>query len=119
MMLRPIEVKHVYLCTKFVDFRKRTPGLSILVEAVLNQSPFDAHLFVFCNKSRDKLRVLYWERNGFCLWEKALCDDRFYWPKKWDGPAAEITQQQLLFLIDGYNIEKMKPHKDRKYSTVF
>lgn len=119
MMLRPIEVDHIYLCTEFVDFRKRTPGLSILVEAVLNQSPFDPHLFVFCNKPKTKIRVLYWEKNGFCLWEKALTEDRFHWPKKLEGPTFEIDERQLNFLIDGYQIDKMKPHRERKYTTVF
>ena len=118
-MYRPIEVEHIYLCTEFVDFRKRIPGLSVLVEAVLDLSPFDPHLFVFCNKARDKIRVLYWERSGFCLWEKALTDERFHWPKKWPGPTCEITEQQLNFLLDGYQLERMKPHRERKYTTVF
>jgi transposase len=118
-MLRKIKVDQIYLCTQFVDFRKRIPGLAVIVEATLEKSPFDAHLFVFCNKSRNKVRILYWEKNGFCLWEKALTDDRFHWPKKLTDPVYELTEQELQFLLDEYNIQKMKPHKSRNYSTVY
>jgi transposase len=67
-MIRPAEEVQVYLCRQVVDMRKSINGLSILVEETLQLDPFAKQLFVFCNRKRDKLKLLYWERNGFVLW---------------------------------------------------
>ena len=60
----------VYVCRDVVDLRKGIKSLSVLVEAALALDPFSEHLFVFCNRKADKVKVLYWERNGFCMWQK-------------------------------------------------
>ncbi len=70
----------VYLCRDTVDFRKGINGLAVLVEETLQLDPFSEHLFVFCNRRRNRIKILYWERNGFCLWQKRLERDRFAWP---------------------------------------
>ena len=75
--MRPAEDVEVYLCREVVDFRKSINGLSILVEEQLGLSPFGPQLFVFCNRKRDKLKILYWERSGFVLWYKRLEKQRF------------------------------------------
>ena len=72
----------VYVCRDIVDFRKGIKSLSVLVEGILALDPFSEHLFVFCNRKRDKVKVLYWERNGFCMWQKCLEKARFKWPRK-------------------------------------
>ena len=66
----PNDLPVVYVCRDVVDFRKGIQSLSVLVEATLELDPFSEHLFVFCNRKRDKVKVLYWERNGFCMWQK-------------------------------------------------
>jgi transposase len=60
-----------------VDFRKAVNGLMIIVEQEMELSPFDDVVFVFCNKSHDKVKVLYWEQTGFCLWYKRLEKHKF------------------------------------------
>lgn len=70
------ELPAVYVCREAVDFRKGVNGLAALVEEVLGQNPFSEQLFVFCNRRRDRVGILYWERNGFCLWQKRLEQDR-------------------------------------------
>lgn len=55
----------VYVCREAVDFRKGINGLAVLVEEVFGEDPFSERLFVFCNRRRDRVRILYWERNGF------------------------------------------------------
>jgi transposase len=70
----------VYLAPGYTDMRKAINGLSILVEQ-LELDPFSGHLFVFCNRSRKILKILYWDRNGFCLWHKRLEKQRFKWPE--------------------------------------
>ena len=71
----------VYLCRHPVDFRKSIDGLSALVEQELELSPFGSALYVFINRQRNKLKALYWHRNGFCLWYNYLASyyNSFNW----------------------------------------
>ena len=64
------------------DMRKQINGLSIVVAEELAMDPLDGSLFLFCNKQRRILKVIYWDRNGFCLWLKKLEKDKFPWPAK-------------------------------------
>jgi len=118
-MMRPdstIEV--VYLCKVAVDFRKGINGLSILVESTLELSPFSEHLFVFINKTRDKIKILYWERSGFCLWQKRLEKEKFKWPRHCEETVIKLTGQQLNWLLDGYDLRQMKAHAKLNYDSV-
>ncbi|MGY8794169.1 MAG: IS66 family insertion sequence element accessory protein TnpB [Woeseiales bacterium] len=72
----------VYLCRDVVDFRNGINGLAIVVEETLLRDPFSEQLFVFCNRRHDKVKILYWERSGFCMWQKRLEKARFKWPRK-------------------------------------
>ena len=62
------DIEQVYLCREPIDFRKSINGLSVLVEQELELNPFGSALYVFINRQRNKIKVLYWHRNGFCLW---------------------------------------------------
>ncbi len=118
-MMRPSNnLLEVYLCQDIVDFRKGINGLTILVEETLCLDPFSEQLFIFCNRKRNMIRILYWERNGFCLWQKRLEKEKFKWPRKSDSEIITLTGQQINWLLDGYNIMNMKPHDRLKYSTV-
>ena len=80
-MIRPGEDRPpVFLCVDPVDFRKSINGLSLIVEQSLVLNPFELALYVFINRKRDKLKILYWEKNGFCLW---------YSKRPVDTPCAE------------------------------
>jgi transposase len=69
-MMKPAnELSLANLCSQPVDFRKGMLGLSALVEANLSLNPFAETLFVFCNRQRSGIKMLYWQRNGFCLWQ--------------------------------------------------
>jgi transposase len=118
-MMRPANnLPVVYLSRDAVDFRKGINGLSVLVEDTLSLDPFSEHLFVFCNRRRNRIKILYWESSGFCLWQKRLEKARFHWPRKVDGPIVTLTSQQLNWLLDGYDIMRMKPHKKLDFSSV-
>ena len=119
MIVRRPSIEHVYLCTEFVDFRKQILGLSIYVEAVLNMNPFDPNLFIFCNKRRSHIKALYWDSNGFAMWQKALAKDKFKWPRGCTTATLTVTEEELLWLLDGLDILKMKPHQPLNFSTVF
>lgn len=117
-MLRPSDaLPVVYLCCEAVDFRKGMAGLAVLVESQLKCDPFSARLFVFRNRRRNGVKILYWERNGFCLWQKRLEQDRFHWPRS-NTDVVTLTGQELNWLLDGYDLSRMKPHKTLEYSSL-
>lgn len=118
-MMRPSpNLLAVTLCTRPVDFRKGAQSLALLVEAELGLNPFGGHLVVFCNRGRTGVKILYWERNGFCLWHKRLEQERFHWPKADASGVVTLTGQQLNWLLDGYDLAAFKPHRTLSYTTV-
>lgn len=118
-MMRPSnDLVAVYLCREAVDFRKGINGLAALVEGMLEQDPFSEQLFVFCNRARNRVRILYWERNGFCLWQKRLEKHRFHWPRRCPGTVVTLTGQQLNWLLDGLDVMRMRPHERLLYRHV-
>ena len=118
-MLRPDHNVQVYLYTRVVDMRKSIDGLALLVESSMHLSPMQPALFVFCNRGRDKIKILYWERNGFVLWYKRLEKQRFRWLKaSGNGLSLSITGYELNLLLDGMDIFNNKPHEALFYSSV-
>ena len=97
------------------DFRKQINGLSIIVQEQMQLNPLDNNLYIFCNKSRNRLKVLYWDRNGFCLWFKRLELDKFAWPQNLEE-ALEIDETKLRMLLDG--IDFWKAHREIKFSEI-
>jgi transposase len=108
----------VYLCRDPVDFRAGINGLSVLVEQTLKYDPFSRNLFGFVNKRRTQIKVLYWQRSGFCLWQKRLEEERFQWPFHLDGPVVELTDEQFVWLLEGLDLKHLKPHRALEYRTV-
>ncbi len=108
----------VYLHRDPVDFRKAINGLSLIVSEVLELSPFDRSLFVFCNKRRTQLKVLYWDETGFALWQKRLEKDTFKWPKRVNCESLKITHEQWSWLLRGFDFTKLKPHQRLEFSEV-
>jgi transposase len=118
-MMRPQNPQlAVYVCTEPVDFRKGMASLAVLVEAQLGLNPFAEALYLFRNRSATAVKLLYWERNGFCLWQKRLERERFCWPKGASGSTATLTVQQLHWLLEGYDINRMQPHKTLNFKAV-
>jgi transposase len=97
-----------------VDMRRAIDGLSATVAEQLRESPASGTLYVFYNHRKDKLKVLYWERNGFCLFYKRLEKGRFKLPAPGDKTMA-ISKQQLRWLLDGLDISKIKGHASLSY----
>jgi transposase len=108
----------IYLHRDPVDFRKAINGLSLIVENEMDITPFSFSLFVFCNKRRDKIKVLYWDETGFCLWQKRLEKQRFQWPKKETHEVFELTSEAFDWLLRGFNITQMKPHKKLSFNCL-
>jgi transposase len=118
-MLRPDrDIERVYLHRAPVDMRKQMDGLSILAMDVLRQDPMSGSMFVFINARRNKLKILVWERNGFIVWYKRLEQQRFHWPRASAEAVLTLTGQQLNWLLDGYDVWRMKAHEVLNF-TVF
>lgn len=114
-----VDVGAVYLHRDPVDFRKSIDGLSLVIDHAMNLSVFDPSLFVFCNKRRDKLKILYWDSSGFCLWYKRLEKERFKWPRKSDHKIITLSEEQFHWLLRGFDINQLQPHKLLNYSSGF
>lgn len=82
------------------DMRKGMPGLSVLVQEVLEKDPFAGHLFVFRGRRGDLVKVLYWDGEEFCLFAKRLERGRFVWPSA-RGGVAVLSAAQLGMLLKG------------------
>ncbi len=97
--------------------RKQISSLCILVEHSLELDPFSGHLFVFCNRAGTIIKILYWGRNGFCLWQKRLEKHRFKWPHNSDE-VMEIGSQELSFILEGLDIRTVRPLGELHYKSV-
>jgi len=106
----------VFLAPGFTDMRKSINGLSILVDE-LELDPFSGHMFVFCNRRQTMLKILYWDRNGFCLWLKRLEKHRFRWPRSVDE-ILEIEPRSLGWLLDGLKLNQPTAHSSLEYSIT-
>jgi transposase len=93
-------------------------GLAAIVEGNMKQSALCGGLFVFINKGRDKLKILTWEKNGFIVWYKRLEAEKFKWPTRHGEEVIMLTGEQLNWLLDGYDVWRMKPHKILHYAQV-
>ncbi len=108
----------VYLHREPVDFRKSINGLAVIVEAEMNLAPFSGALFVFCNRRRDKLKLLYWDTSGFALWYKRLEQEKFKWPRKLDDAVITVSEAQLHWLLAGVDITRLQPHQALHYDSM-
>ena len=117
-MKSPQSFKKVFIHRDYVDMRKSINGLSQIVELASMGNLMEPHLFVFSGKSRSTIKILYFDRSGFSLWQKRLEQDKFPWPKKSLEVVVSITPEQLSWLLDGYDVFKLKPFAELSYSRV-
>ena len=105
----------IYLHRQFVDFRKSINGLSVIIESEIDLPVMSGALFIFCNRAKDKLKILYWDKTGFALWYKRLEKDKFKWPNRANEACMELTEQQLNWLLEGYDVVG---HQAVKYQSM-
>ena len=112
----------IYLAVGGTDMRKSFDGLSGLVREKLREDPLSGHLFLFCNKPRNRLKVMYWDGNGLWVCAKRLERGRFSWPAERKaaglGAAVTISQEDLAMLLGGIEMARTE-HKQwwRREST--
>lgn len=90
----------VWLAAGVTDLRKGFDGLAALVQVQLAEDPFSGHLFVFRGRAGDRIKVLWWDGDGLCLFTKRLERGRFVWPQATSGTVS-LTGAQLSMLLEG------------------
>ncbi len=114
-MLKLREGIKVYVSTQLIDARKSIDSLSVIVSSLFGENPQSGHLFIFFNKSRDKVKILWWDCNGFVLHYKRLEKHRFIVPKLSDIARLEISEAQLHGLLAGLDFSLMKHFPEINY----
>ena len=90
----------IYLCTGHTDMRKGINGLSFLAQSIISDKLNTGALFVFRGKRADRIKIIYWDGQGFCLFYKCLDVGKFVWPKLNEQKSLSITRAQLTMLIE-------------------
>lgn len=97
------------------DMRKQVLSLAELVEGSMQENPFDGCLFLFCNRRRDIIKGIYFDRAGFCLWMKKLDQEKFPWVRKGIG-SYSMSAKDLDLLLDGVDV--FSRHKKLNFNSM-
>ena len=102
----------VYLCLTACDMRKGFDSLAALVRSQMELDPLGGHLYVFWSRRKDRVKILYWDRDGFAVWAKRLEEGTYALPFSESGEVRrEITAQQLAALLTGIDLNQAKQRK--------
>jgi transposase len=99
-VIEPKSGTRIWIAAGFTDLRRGFQGLSSIVETVLEQAPFSGHVFVFRGKRGDLIKLLWFDGDGLCLFQKRLERGRFIWPQATNGTVS-LTRAQLSMLLEG------------------
>jgi len=103
-----VDPSAVYLYPKTVDFRMQFNGLALIVEQLFDVPLMSGALFIFTNRTRKRLRILYWDNTGLAMWSKRLEKDVFKWPSS-TQTSMSLSEQQLNSLLGGFDIHGHQP----------
>jgi transposase len=93
----------IYIASESTDMRRSFDRLAAMVEQVLHHDPFSGHLFLFKSRAGDRVKILWWDRGGFCLWYKRLEEGTFHFPER-AGDCYEIDSSELAILLEGIDL---------------
>jgi len=106
-MIGPTGAVRVMVATKPVDFRKGAEGLAALVRETMQVDPFDGAIYVFRAKRADRIKLVFWDGTGVCLFAKRLEDGKFRWPKIEDG-VIRLSAAQFSALLEGLDWKRVR-----------
>jgi transposase len=109
MLSFPAAIK-VFLCTVPCDMRRSFDGLSMMAQYIIRCDPLSGHLFVYCNRRTDRVKILYWDRDGWAIWYKRLEAGTFQYPFQESG-RKEIAAWELGVLLEGIDLQAGKRRK--------
>jgi transposase len=110
MIMLPSAVR-IFLCTRSTDLRKSFDGLSGLVQECFSQELLTGHLFLFLNRRRDRIKILYFDRDGLAIWYKRLEAGSFQMPQPVDRDGVELQPAQLAMLLSGIDLSTARQRK--------
>jgi transposase len=105
-MIGPTGAVRVMVATKPVDFRKGAEGLAALVRETMQVDPFSGAVYVFRAKRADRVKLIYWDGTGVCLFSKRLEDGKFRWPSMQDG-VMRLSAAELSALLEGLDWKRV------------
>jgi len=108
----------IYLHREPIDLRKGDQGLSVLVQHAFGDKLFSGAIFAFTNRSRSSLKMLYWNQSGFAIWMTRLEKEKFHWPKHLSGEQIQLSVEQAEWLLKGFDLSKMRPHRSLEYELI-
>ena len=117
-MKRMLSALEIYPYRESVDFRKSINGLAAIIESDNDFPLGSGALFLFNNKQRDKIKVLYWDKTGFTLWYKRLEKAKYKWPTKEKNEVFTLTQFELVRLLSGFTIIGHKSVKTNDFTMT-
>lgn len=100
----------VFVCTQPADMRRSFDGLCGMVQDIVKQEPLSGHLFVFRNRNRDRLKILYWDRDGLAIWYKRLEQGTWQFPtdlRSVSEAGVEISTDELSLLLSGIDLKSV------------
>ena len=109
MLSLPPSVR-IYLCLHPTDMRRSFDGLAAMTTEIIGENPLSGHLFVFRNRRGDRIKILYWDRSGYCLWYKRLEEGTFHFPQA-ESPKREIEGAQLSMILEGIRVTETRQQK--------
>ena len=102
----------ICLCTSPTDMRKGFDTLAALVKEFLGRDPLSGHLFLFVGRGKDRLKILYWDADGFALWYKRLEEGTFRLPRvSADDASVELKASELAMMLEGIDLKSIKRSK--------
>lgn len=112
MIALPVQIR-VFLYRLPTDMRKSFHGLVALTESALKQDPLSGSLFVFLNRRRDRIKILYWGQTGFCIWYQQLEKGTYQLPEepRAEQAALEVTRSQLSLILDGIDLSSARQRR--------
>jgi transposase len=116
MIILPAAVR-IFLCTRPTDMRKSFDGLSGLIQECFDHDLLAGHLFLFVNRRRDRLKILYFDRDGLALWYKRLEAGSFEIPATADGDTVELQAVQLAMILAGIDLKRARQRKRFQHAS--
>ena len=116
MLIWPPAVR-VFVYTAPTDMRRSFDRLAAMVEQFLDQDPFSGHLFVFVNRRADRMKILFWDRSGFCLFYKRLEQGIFHLPSAPED-HLELDVTRLTLLLEGLDLSEVVQRKRYRRPTA-
>ena len=101
----------VYVATGATDMRKGFEGLHGLVRDELGSDPLSGHVFLFANRTRTRLKIMFWDGSGLWVCAKRLEKGRFHWPEAKGQARVSMRQEELTMLLSGMDLKQAKPRR--------